>query len=43
MERVDGGQTNPQTLTIDPRHAEARARPARRLEEVLAVHPVDGR
>jgi aminoglycoside phosphotransferase (APT) family kinase protein len=44
MERVDGCETNPQTLAIDPRYAEARLRLARRFGEVLAaIHHVDWR
>ena len=44
MERVDGCETNPQTLAIDPRYAEARPRLARRFVEVLAaIHHVDWR
>lgn len=44
MERVDGCETNPQTLAIDPRYAEARPRLARRFVEVLAaIHHLDWR
>jgi aminoglycoside phosphotransferase (APT) family kinase protein len=44
MERVDGCETNPQTLAIDPRYAGARPRLACRFVEVLAaIHHVDWR
>jgi aminoglycoside phosphotransferase (APT) family kinase protein len=44
MERVDGCETNPQTLAVDPNYAKARSRLARRFAEVLAaIHHVDWR